>query len=88
VEAHHGQVPYTCIEAEICANADCYRFISPKGVLSYLTVLGKRHDDFTICLNEVEKKLDEKYSILSLDLCKQELEPWYQTFKTAIQQSK
>ncbi|GHV24968.1 hypothetical protein FACS1894176_02400 [Bacteroidia bacterium] len=32
VAAHHGTVPYSCIEAEICANADCYRFISPKGV--------------------------------------------------------
>jgi hypothetical protein len=50
--------------------------------------LGKRHDDFTACLNDTEKKLDEKYAILSLDLSKQELEPWYQTFKTAIQQSK
>jgi hypothetical protein len=30
VEAHHKDVPFTCIEAEICANADCYRFLHPK----------------------------------------------------------
>ena len=34
VEAHHGKVPYTCIEAEICANADCYRFLTPKNMLT------------------------------------------------------
>lgn len=89
VEAHHGTVPYTCIEAEICANADCYRFISPKGFFAYLTLLGKRHNnDFAVCLNEAEKKLDEKYAVLSLDLCKQELEPYYQTLKQYIQESK
>ena len=88
MEAHHGKIPYTCIEAEICANADCYRFISPKGFLSYLATLGKRHDDFASCLNDAEKKLDEKYALLSLDFCKQELEPRYQTFKTSIQQAR
>jgi hypothetical protein len=88
VEAHHGKVPYTCLEAEICANADCYRFISPKGFLSYLTTLGKRHNSFTTCLDNVEKKLDEKYAILSLQLCKQELKPYYTTLKKYIQLSR
>jgi hypothetical protein len=88
VEAHHGTIPYTCIEAEICANADCYRFISPKGVFGYFTTLGKRPLDFLACLDEAEKKLDEKYAILSLDICKSELEPYYQTFKEYIKLSR
>lgn len=84
IEAHHRDVPFVCIEAEICANADCYRFIHPKGFFLYLTILWKRKSDFLSCLLEAEKKLDEKYSILSLDLCKQELEPYYRTLKQYI----
>lgn len=30
VAAHHKQVEFTSLEAEICANADCYRFIHPR----------------------------------------------------------
>ena len=28
IMAHHGTLPYQSLEAEICANADCYRFAS------------------------------------------------------------
>ncbi len=84
IEAHHNDVPYTCIEAEICANADCYRFISPKGVFISLISASKRYDKFEDCLNWVEMKMDEKYNILSLDICKQELEGYYQTLKKYI----
>ena len=55
IEAHHGTVPYKCKEAEICANADCYRFIHPKGFFVYLTVLGNRNPDFSACLAAAEK---------------------------------
>ncbi|MCX6740966.1 MAG: hypothetical protein NTY61_01030 [Candidatus Parcubacteria bacterium] len=51
VEAHHGQVPFTCKEAEICANADCYRFIHPKGFFLCLTTLGKRNLKFVEALD-------------------------------------
>ncbi len=30
VESHHGVNNYFCKEAEICANADCYRFLHPR----------------------------------------------------------
>ncbi|HIH11180.1 TPA: hypothetical protein HA241_03255 [Candidatus Woesearchaeota archaeon] len=81
IEAHHKDVPFHCIEAEICANADCYRFIHPRGLFAYLTLLGRRNLSFAACLDQAEKKLDEKYSILSLELCKKELEPYYYTLK-------
>lgn len=88
VEAHHKDVPFTCIEAEICANADCYRFIHPKGFFSTLTSLGKRGLDFAECLKKAEEKLDEKYNILSLDICKKELNKYYKIFKRFIEKAR
>src|SRR3990167_3067298 len=84
IEAHHGTIPFSCIEAEICANADCYRFIHPKGFFAYLTLLGKRNLSFADCLTVSESKLDEKYGILSLDICKKELDEYHQTLKRYI----
>lgn len=88
IEAHHGSVEFKCIEAEICANADCYRFVHPRGFFAYLTLLGKRYADFNECLNQAEMKMDEKYEILSLDICKKELEEYYQTLKKFINDSR
>lgn len=34
IESHHGVDQYFCKEAEICANADCYRFLHPRGILA------------------------------------------------------
>ncbi len=87
VGAHHAQIPFTCKEAEICCNADCYRFIHPRGVFAYLNLLGRRFDNIDNCLNQLEKKMEEKYSILSLDVCKEELEEYYQEFKRLIKGS-
>jgi len=81
VEAHHGGVPFLSLESEICANADCYKFIHPNGVFIYLTVLGKRLDSFTACIDQVEAKMDEKMRIVSLSAVKEELEPFYKIFK-------
>jgi hypothetical protein len=81
IEAHHKAVPFNSIEAEICANADCYRFIHPKGVLSFIVDLRKRFDKLNPILDQAEAKLDEKWSILSLDICKRELADYYKQFK-------
>ncbi|USN57551.1 MAG: hypothetical protein H6766_03880 [Candidatus Peribacteria bacterium] len=88
VEAHHGTVPFDCIEAEICANADCYRFIHPRGFFAFLTILGRRESDFLKCLSSAENKMDEKYGILSLDICKQELDGYYNILKDYINDAK
>jgi hypothetical protein len=85
VEAHHGTIPFNSIEAEICANADCYRFIHPKGFFLFLMILGKRGLNFSDSLNMAEMKLDEKYNILSLDFCKKELGDIYKKLKDYIQ---
>ena len=88
IEAHHRDIEFTCIEAEICANADCYRFIHPRGFFAYLTLLGKRCDNFDDCLNQAEMKLDEKNNILSLETCKRELGDYYVTLKKFIADSR
>lgn len=56
IEAHHGKIPFQCIEAEICANADCYRFISPKGVFAYICFLATKLDDLDTILTKVMEK--------------------------------
>ncbi len=88
VEAHHGTKKYTCIEAEICANADCYRFIHPKGVFVFCTVLGLRFNDLNKVLEQLEYKMDEKYNIISLNEVKKELENYYKQFKELLNVSK
>lgn len=87
VAAHHGAIPFASIEAEIVANADCYRFIHPRGVMSFhATVVkrGKEHDD---ALKAVEAKLDEKYGILSLDIAKEDLLGYYKMFKDILNEA-
>lgn len=81
IQAHHGKIPFNCIEAEISANADCYRFIHPTGVIHYIGTLTKRGLEFQEVVNQAESKLDEKWEILSLDYCKNELTEHYYSFK-------
>lgn len=81
IEAHHRKVPFECLEAEICANADCYRFLSSKGILAYLCFLATKFDNLSDILKKILEKMDEKYEILSLDKAKNELEESYLTFK-------
>ncbi len=87
VEAHHKKVQYKSIEAEICANADCYRFLNPKNVFLSLSDNIK---EFGLdgALKHVEQKMDEKYKILSLDICKKELEQCYRQFKDLIDKAR
>lgn len=88
IEAHHGTNEFKSLEAEICANADCYKFLTPKGIFFYLTILGKRESSFSKCLKLAEEKLEEKHNILTLDICKAELEPYYQQFKKLFAEAK
>jgi len=88
VKAHHGQVPFICKEAEICVNADCYRFLHPKGFFCALFEVAKMGMEIDEILNILEAKLDEKYKILSLDICKKELEKYYRQLKKLIKIAK
>ena len=88
VNEHHGTNKFTCIESEICANADCYRFILPKNVLDNFHVKARSGASLEESINFIEEKLDEKWGILSLDICKEELEDYYHMFKKLIKQSR
>jgi hypothetical protein len=88
VEAHHGTKEYLSLEAEICANADCYKFIHPKGVLAFSSILGRRFHDMEKELTQLEYKLDEKFNTLSLEITKEELTEYYNQFKKMIELAK
>ncbi len=84
IESHHGVENYYCIEAEICANSDCYRFLSPEGLFHGLMIFGNRLPNFNEALTNLENKVEEKYNIISLDICRQEVEENYHIFKKLI----
>lgn len=88
IEAHHKTKEYICIEAEICANSDCYKMIHPRGVFEYLCILGRRFPNVDDSINQFEYKLEEKHNILSLDICKKELEKYYLEFKELINKAR
>ena len=87
VEEHHGTVAFSCIESEICANADCYRFLFPKNVFAFIADNVKKDMSYDGAIDFANKKLEEKHKILSLDMCKNELEPHYQAFKKLFEAS-
>lgn len=88
VEEHHGVEKFFSIESEVVANADCYKFAHPKGILFYSSMLGRRFHDFNKELDQLEFKLNEKHNTISLPLVKEELESYYELFQNAINEAK
>jgi hypothetical protein len=88
VACHHATRPFACKEAEIVANADCYKFLHPYGIFVYFMILGERGSDPKKTLEQVEFKIDEKWNALTLDSCKKELEHNYKEFKCFIAAAK
>ncbi len=88
VEGHHGTTEWICKEAEICANADCYRFLLVRNWLDFLIFLESRDSKFEDHINLARMKAEEKWKILSIDICKKELEPHYHLIKDIISKSK
>jgi len=82
VKEHHGVKKFSSLEAEICCNADCYRFSSIRGFV------GGIHHGREMQLKDLLKlykdKSDEKWNALSLDICKKELEPEYKAIQELI----
>lgn len=88
VAAHHGKVPFETLEAQIVANADCYRFICPQGVFEAFAIYTRSGLDHNKALEMTEMKLDEKFEILSLKSAKEELDPYYYIFKDLLNKAK
>ena len=88
VEEHHGVKKFYSIESEVVANADCYKFVHPKGVFYYSSMLGRRFHDFNKELEQLNFKLNEKHNTISLSFVKKELEPYYEFFQKSINEAK
>ena len=88
IEAHHGTVSFICKEAEIVANADCYRFLTPKGFLDALISYGKMGLGLDDALNRIEEKVEEKIRIVSLDICRKELDKNYLQIKDFLKKAR
>ena len=75
--SHHGADPYPSIEAEICANADCFKFLHPRGLLVFIADLGRRGMKFNELLNFAKEKIEEKMATISLPEVKPEAKEYY-----------
>lgn len=85
VEAHHGTKAYICKEAEICANADCYKFLLPKNVIGYIADKVNKNMQLDEAIEFAKNKMEEKHKILSLAICKKELEGNYKNLKKVLE---
>ena len=87
VLSHHGVKKYPSIEAEICANADCFKFLHPRGVFAFLVSLGKRGIALNEALNYAEQKMNEKIAIISLPEVKKEAKDYYQALMKLVRRA-
>lgn len=88
IMSHHRDIPFATLEAEVCANADCYRFLTPLGALSFVSQLTKDRMGLGEAIDYLNSKLDEKRKIASLASVKKELETNYNFLKELVQKSK
>jgi hypothetical protein len=88
IEAHHGTVPYKFIEAEIVANADCYRFLTIRGIIAFIRTLSQRDLTLDNILDYCEDKINEKWDIVSMPEVKKELGSEYKQITELILKAK
>ena len=86
ISEHHGAEKFYSPESEICCNADCYTFTSIKGFFYAMRYL--RDMPFEDLIQLLRKKVDEKWSLLSLDICKKELTNQHRTIISLLSELK
>jgi hypothetical protein len=86
IAEHHGADKFYSIESEICCNADCYRFTSVKGFSYAMRFL--RDMPFEDLIKLLGNKVDEKWGLLSLDMCKKELAGQHETLESLLAELK
>jgi len=74
IEAHHDKVPINSQIAEIVKNAECFKFVTVEWSLIWLHELGLRQVPFNEAVDKVIKKMEQKKSLLTLEVCKSEAE--------------
>jgi len=86
IAEHHGADKFYSLESEICCNADCYRFTSVKGFSYAMRYL--REMPFADLVALLSKKVNEKWSLLSLDICKGELTDQHEVLEKVLSELK
>ena len=86
ISEHHGADKFYSLESEICCNADCYRFVSIKGFSYAMRYL--RDMPFMDLIELLSKKVDEKWGVMSLDICKKELVSQHEVLKSLLSELK
>ena len=84
----HRDKTFSCIEAEICANANCYRYLLPRKILKMFYTLRNHGYNFEEILFLAEEKAEEKWNFLTLEICRDELKDNYKIIKGFMQSSK
>ena len=82
ISEHHGMDKFYSLESEICCNADCYRFTSVKGFSYAMRYL--RDMPFEDLIKLLRNKVDEKWNVLSIDICKNELESQHKVLESFL----
>ncbi|MBN1331509.1 hypothetical protein JW978_01320 [Candidatus Dojkabacteria bacterium] len=83
IEKHHEPGPYEHIETRLFVNADCFKFLEPKGAFHLFGAMyGRTNQDFDGSMQYVMFKAKEKYSLVDLDeKTKEEAEELYARLK-------
>ncbi len=89
VMSEHHSKTHKYVEGEIVANADAYKFLPPIGSLHLLWTEGKRSDSYKKSLDYVYHKIEEKWNVLTIQECKDEMREPYEhlkfVFNTALE---
>ena len=88
VLAHHGDIEYESIVSEIVANSDCYRFLTPAGIVAYFQFASQKTSNQNDAIDMVIAKMTEKKNIVSLPESKEELYPFYDRVKKFLLDAK
>lgn len=84
ISEHHGANKFYSLESEICCNADCYRFLSIKGFVFVMRGFGEM--PLADLMAFLGKKVEEKWSLVSLDRCKKELGSQYRVITNLMEE--
>ena len=88
VLTHHGDITYENIIAEIVANADCYRFLTPAGIIAYFQFATSKTSNQNDAIDMAIAKMTEKKNVVSLTESKEELFPFYDNVKKFLLDAK
>ncbi|MDQ6985178.1 MAG: hypothetical protein Q9M91_01365 [Candidatus Dojkabacteria bacterium] len=68
IEKHHSSEEKKYIETKLFTNADCFKFLEPKGAFHLFgAVYGREGGDFKKAIDMVMFKAQEKYDLVDLD---------------------